>query len=436
MSQALVDKLLKETLKVANDAFGRKGVDRAMQEVTVSRANLKNGFKEAFSKEHSKEFKGHSSPFTKDDPVFNDAAAAAFTALETHLNRSNTKSSLIRKTSQSIVFSQPRYLRAPFTRMKRAGVKEINKRLKELNRAPLSKGQERSIEKGLERLHVETTAGMARLAYVLNRFEQNEITQKFFSSKQYSKLSQKYGDVRAQYEVKQGAKGPEIKYKQTVSLHVAPKSKNYAGSESKDWKKVKPKLEKEIADWIKTMRPEEQEASQSPIDNLRDHAIDRISQKFSRVATVTTKKKRKTKKLNRKPSPVVEKAKPVNTRTRTIQADWIIGTRAVQSAASAPLALIAEFNRRLPQALARNMQSPALNYRTGRFANSVEVLDVNTTAQGFLSFGYTYQKYPYQTFEPGYAMGDPDRDPRKLIDRTMREIAVEFAMGRFYTRRL
>ena len=98
--------------------------------------------------------------------------------------------------------------------------------------------------------------------------------------------------------------------------------------------------------------------------------------------------------------------------------------------------MIQAFNAKLPSKLAENMRSPRLNYRTGRFASSVRVVDAVLTPQGFPSFGYTYQKNPYQTFEPGYAMGSVDRDPRKLIDRTMREIAVEFAIGRFYTRRL
>lgn len=114
-------------------------------------------------------------------------------------------------------------------------------------------------------------------------------------------------------------------------------------------------------------------------------------------------------------------------------------TRKVQFAtnsASAPLAMLQAFNMRLPDKIAANMQSPALNYRSGRFAESVKVTDAMITPGGFLSFGYTYQKNPYQTFEPGFEQGSTERDPRKLIDRTMREIAAEFAIGRFYTRRL
>ena len=59
-----------------------------------------------------------------------------------------------------------------------------------------------------------------------------------------------------------------------------------------------------------------------------------------------------------------------------------------------------------------------------------------TTRKGFPSIGYTYQKNPYQTFELGQNQGSPDYDPRKLIDASIREIAAQFAIGRFYTRRV
>lgn len=93
-------------------------------------------------------------------------------------------------------------------------------------------------------------------------------------------------------------------------------------------------------------------------------------------------------------------------------------------------------NAKLPATLQKNMQSPRLNYRTGQFANSVSIADVAETTKGFPSFGYTYDKFPYQTFEVGGAQGTPERDPRSLIDASIREIAAEMAVGRFFTRRL
>lgn len=97
-------------------------------------------------------------------------------------------------------------------------------------------------------------------------------------------------------------------------------------------------------------------------------------------------------------------------------------------------------NERLPTQVANNMGSPRLNYRTGRFANSTRVNDIQLTSKGFPTIQYTYMRYPYEVFEfPG--SGSPlalqgERDPRTLIDKSIREIMAEFAVGRFYTRRV
>jgi len=101
--------------------------------------------------------------------------------------------------------------------------------------------------------------------------------------------------------------------------------------------------------------------------------------------------------------------------------------------------LHALINAQLPQTVAKNMGPPALSNQTGRFASSVRVTDVNQTAKGFPSIGYTYQKNPYQVFEMGGGdprWATPQRDPRKLIDASIREIATQHAIGRFYTRRV
>lgn len=99
-------------------------------------------------------------------------------------------------------------------------------------------------------------------------------------------------------------------------------------------------------------------------------------------------------------------------------------------------ALLALFNARLPTAIINNMGDPALNNRTGRFAASVRVIDIFQTPKGFPSIGYTYRKSPYSTFEQGGKQGSIELDPRRLIDKTIREIAAEQAMGRLFTRRL
>ena len=131
--------------------------------------------------------------------------------------------------------------------------------------------------------------------------------------------------------------------------------------------------------------------------------------------------KSKTKKIKATLAPVVkEKAVKLSGRRKTSsQGDRL----SLQK-------LIGPLNNQINETVRENMGAPRLENRTGRFAGSVRITDINVTAQGFPSIGYTYQRSPYDKFER-----DTDRDPRRLIDRSIREIAAQYAMGRFYTRR-
>jgi hypothetical protein len=102
-----------------------------------------------------------------------------------------------------------------------------------------------------------------------------------------------------------------------------------------------------------------------------------------------------------------------------------------------PLALKNLINSVLPQAVAMKMQPPALRYRTGRFANSARVTQVMQGPRGGLSADYTYMRNPYETFEPGNKMGSTQRDPRKIIGQTIREIVAQAMQSKFIkTRRV
>ena len=111
---------------------------------------------------------------------------------------------------------------------------------------------------------------------------------------------------------------------------------------------------------------------------------------------------------------------------------------AKQSPASSMLQMIGLMNKKLPETVRKNMGEPGLVNRTGRFAESVQVTEVTQTPKGFPSVGYTYMKDPYQVFEEGSrgSWSNGYRDPRELIDRSIREIAAELAIGRLYTRRV
>jgi len=100
-------------------------------------------------------------------------------------------------------------------------------------------------------------------------------------------------------------------------------------------------------------------------------------------------------------------------------------------------AILVILNQKLPQQVAGNMGSPKLENISGRFAQSVRATDIMQTPQGFPSIGYTYAKEPYQVYEStsGSRFSDPIRDPRPLIDTSIREIVAQFGLGRLYTRR-
>ena len=100
---------------------------------------------------------------------------------------------------------------------------------------------------------------------------------------------------------------------------------------------------------------------------------------------------------------------------------------------SHPLALKEMINAVLPDEILKNMGSPALNNRTGRFRNSAQVTNALVGPRGGVNIEYTYMRNPYETFEPGGAMGSTQRDPRKLIGNTIKEIAQEI-MGKKFIR--
>jgi len=108
-----------------------------------------------------------------------------------------------------------------------------------------------------------------------------------------------------------------------------------------------------------------------------------------------------------------------------------------QAHLSNPLALRNLINSVLPQMVAMKMQPPALRYRTGRFANSARVTQVMQGPRGGLQADYTYMRNPYETFEPGGDMGSTQRDPRKIIGESIREIVATAMQNKFIkTRRV
>ena len=90
-------------------------------------------------------------------------------------------------------------------------------------------------------------------------------------------------------------------------------------------------------------------------------------------------------------------------------------------------------NSRLSKQVANNMGRPQLENRTGRFANSVNI--VNATSSGAQThFDYTYNPL-YRVFENGsdYSV---NYDPRPLIENSIRQLAAARLETKFTLRRI
>jgi hypothetical protein len=122
---------------------------------------------------------------------------------------------------------------------------------------------------------------------------------------------------------------------------------------------------------------------------------------------------------NKKGGKVGRKSKNIKTSKQT-------GTRD-----NNPIALKELINNALPEAMLLKMQPPSLRNRTGRFRQSAEVTNVTIGPRGGTDIDYTYMRDPYEVFEPGGKMGSRNRDPRKLIGGTIREIAVQLTGNKF-----
>ena len=180
--------------------------------------------------------------------------------------------------------------------------------------------------------------------------------------------------------------------------------------------------------------------SDSMLSASRKRAILKVAEAFRKIDGVTitglenTKIKKSRSKVEERKTGKVKKAKSF---TEDISFTGL-ASKEKDSIRQQPTRLMALINAKLPQTVAKNMGPPRLENRTGRFASSPRVTDVQQTPRGFPSIGYTYEKDPYSVFEStsGTRFASAERDPRSLIDLSIREIAQQMAIGRFYTRRV
>jgi hypothetical protein len=131
---------------------------------------------------------------------------------------------------------------------------------------------------------------------------------------------------------------------------------------------------------------------------------------------------------------------PVNTAPIKKKINLNLQAKAGGLKATAPslLSLHNLLNLKLEQVVRENMGTGSsknvLNYRSGRFAQSVEVVNVSESRSGAVTAFYTYMKNPYATFSQGGKQQYPrSRDPKTLISKSIRQVAQELAVNRLRT---
>jgi hypothetical protein len=217
---------------------------------------------------------------------------------------------------------------------------------------------------------------------------------------------------------------------------------NKPGQEPTDWKNLRPAIEKSLFEELNKMGSKfATEKGSQPFDERAAksaaNALLNIASKTKNIRTSPFKIDKPTGSKGRVPSKKkTKKAVPGTISMVARKAKIQAAKETTPTPAAAPLQLLGVLNKQLPETVKDNMGPPRLENQTGRFASSVKVTDITQTPQGFPSIGYTYDRYRYGTFEAGNRKGSLERDPRRLIDASIREIAVQFAMGRFYTRRV
>lgn len=430
MSKTMVEKMLKEALNSIDDKSIRKGVDSNRQRVRVTRQGLKRAFQDGYERS-----RGEGSP-DLEEQVFFDAATAAITALKKHIERPRTNATYTigkKSTVANVYFDQSRFIKKPFKVLKDTGFNYIVNILK-------ARGGSREQVDGVvfksetQRLHrSNTTVGVARFAALMNTLVETENFSGFINSVEYRSFREEYPGLIVRYKMGGDLKG-------FVTIDVDSRTKN-TKKETTDFSKIRPILETKLQEYVIRKGFADQEGSKTPRQKKTEEAeykvvVGILSKAKNAKLVGKLKKPKKTetdfsiRDTARQARSVVASSKKARKRKRN---------PASRNNAQQLLALQNILQKKIQTTVRKNMKTPGLVNRTGRFSNSVRITDISTTPKGFPSIGYTYDKNPYQIFEQGAGKAPwatNDRDPRKVIDKSIREIASEVLIGRFFTRRV
>jgi hypothetical protein len=178
--------------------------------------------------------------------------------------------------------------------------------------------------------------------------------------------------------------------------------------------------------------------SPSIIEGIGDNLINVIKtgKILKEVKTATSIKKTKSKKdqvssnLNKIIKDTVKKVKETKAKIKSKKQQLLnikypkVTARTETSLASLMMLINSDLHDQIKRNMGTGNRRDVLNYRTGRFANSVKVERLSESRQGMITAFYSYMKNPYATFSQGGRQQNPrSRDPKLLISKSIRELA-------------
>lgn len=442
MAKASIERTLKRMHAVLDDAYVRGQLDKAPQKVIVTLFNITQAFKHGYGLAQQKQ---KNLPFVEDE-VFEKAAEKALSDLVDHLNRSSSAASLrVGGVQQKyVIFVQPKGTNTtPFRKLHKAGVDYLDEHLSSLGtNIKLGTQARRSMGAAKHRSHLKkATVGTGQLALGLKYLMASPKFADFVNSVEAQKLTDKF-DLDYYYRTTGKGRGSKLSVKKNVEIGVSvvPNTENPPGKLPQDWLKLQKEFDEVLYEWASKQEWWNQKGSPTPLEEFTSMGYElSLSELEKTKLKIKVKNRKQFKKVSKNNVHVVHEERmdaASRLKTNTTTAAELQGGQAAHGNASKYKlhTLVALINQRLPDTLRENMVAPRLVYRTGRFANSVSV-NIAETAKGFPSIGYNYMRYPYATFAEGGKMYTPDRDPIPLIENSIREIALELAIGRYYIRR-
>ena len=444
--------------KQVTDAYARQSVNKLPERYEVRETELQDAYREAYKHIWNQAVKNKDPKWP--DPAgkfkhvleagFKAAGSAAYNWINKSLDHSSTKRTLRAEGTGKapIVFLQPQGMHKPFhSKMKTAGLRELNEHLKnaglseirfyeDLKKAGEDNARNRADDMLFRRLlHREhlgiTTTGMAALSIrsqVLDKIAPDFY--KILSSKPEKDLASLLGDITTSF-VPTASRGlAKLKAKKGVEMNLRLGSFiwNLSGDRAGDLVSIT-KLFNEWAEKAleKALKGTKILNQLKNVKDIKDAELiigNKLAKKLAGQAGKATQNRIAARKGGKVEGETI-KPKPHSSNKHTIGkapvSEWDVYVDKKEEI-SHLLKIRSILNAFINKYVQDNMgQEGRLVYRTGRFASTIYVEDVKRNpGRGTLSTKFRYMEYPYRVFE-----GQGPRDPRTLIEFSIREILKE-----------